>query len=204
MYRTLPLELLVPNPDNPNRISRTYAKKLRHNIEELGLYETLTVRPDPHLEGKYEVLDGHARLKVLAEIGSPNAKCDVWEVTDSQAQLFLAVLNKLKGSDVPELRMNLLFSLLQTWSKEELAGLIPETASYLAKLEKLPEELEGKEAEAPSEKTDIVVVDFYLTSSQHEVLSTALRRIAEEYDLPDSSQALVKMAELYLAQCGAS
>ena len=69
MYEELPLEALEPNPANPNRISRMFAKKLRHNIEQLGMYETLTVRPHPSTKGKFEVLNGHARLEVLNELG---------------------------------------------------------------------------------------------------------------------------------------
>lgn len=126
MYQKLPLEILVPNPRNANRISRMFAKKLRHNIEQIGMYETLTVRSHPRMKGKFDVLNGHARLEVLRKLNAPDAKCDLWEVTESQARLFLAILNRLRGSDVAELRMNLLFDLLREHSKEELATHIPD------------------------------------------------------------------------------
>ena len=65
MYEDLSLDLLVANGQNANRMSRMFAKKLRHNIEQVGLYETLTVRPHPRMKGRFEVLNGHARLEVL-------------------------------------------------------------------------------------------------------------------------------------------
>jgi len=69
MYKNLDLDLLVPHPHNVNKISRRFAKKLRHNIEQIGMYETLTVRPHPRLKGKFEVLNGHARLETLRKLG---------------------------------------------------------------------------------------------------------------------------------------
>jgi len=200
MYEELPLEALEPNPHNANRISRMFAKKLRHNIEQLGMYETLTVRPHPSTKGKFEVLNGHARLQVLNELEIPSAKCDIWKVTDSEAQLFLAILNKLRGSDVAELRMGLLLNLLREHPKEELAAHIPETVSYLTRLESLGEEPEEEKGKIPSEKPDVIIINFYLTTEQHQVVARALDRVAQEFNLPDSSQALVKLAGLYLEQ----
>jgi ParB-like chromosome segregation protein Spo0J len=85
MYIELPLEALVPHPQNANRISIMFAKKLRFNIQQVGLYETITVRPHPAEQGKFEVLNGHARLEALRSIGSETVKCDVWNVDDSNA-----------------------------------------------------------------------------------------------------------------------
>jgi len=158
MYENLPLGVLVPNPENSNRVSRSLRKKLRHNIREVGLYETLTVRPHPMMNGKFEVLNGHARLDVLREIGVTSAKCDIWEVNDSRARLFLAILNKLRGSEVPELRMSLLLKLLQEVPREQLVAHLPETASYLEQLERLPTEAERLEPEAPAGKPDVTIV----------------------------------------------
>lgn len=200
MYEKLSLQALVPNPQNANRISRMFAKKLRHNIDQVGLYKTLTVRPHPRMKGKFEVLNGHARLEVLRELGITDAKCDVWEVTESQSRLFLAILNKLRGSDVADLRMNLLFDLLREHPREELAAHVPETVSYLARLERLPEEIKKKGLKAPREKPDVIIVNFYLTSEQHHVVSRALDDIAEKFGLSDCSQALARLAELYLEQ----
>ena len=169
MYEDLPLDMLVPNPENANRVSRMFAKKLLHNIEQMGKYETLTVRPHPNMKDKFEILNGHARLEVLRALGITTAKCDVWEVTEFEGRMFLAILNRLRGSDVPELRMKLLFELLGQHSKEELAAHIPETISYLAKLEELPEAADREQARKPAEKPDVVIVDFYLTTNSAEL-----------------------------------
>lgn len=204
MYRNLSLELLVPHPENANRMSRTRAKKLRHSIEQIGKYETITVRPHPGRDGKFEVLNGHSRLEALRALGITEARCDIWNVTDSQARVFLAILNKLRGSEVPELRMSLLFGLLEELPSKELAALVPENAAYLGRIERLAEGVGEEEAEAPSATPDIVVTQFYLTREQHRVVANALEQVSGEYGLTDSSQALAKMATLYLEQSRAS
>ncbi len=137
MYREIPLDLLIRNTKTPNRISRMFSKKLGHDIERIGQYETLTVRPHPVRNGYFEVLNGNARLEVLLELGASTAKCDVWEIDDLESKLFIATLNRIQGSEAPELRMNLLLELLKDVSKEELAACIPETTGSLSQLEQL-------------------------------------------------------------------
>lgn len=198
MYENLPLEVLVPNRNNPNRISRMFSKKLRHNIEQMGMYETITVRPHPHEKGRFEILNGHVRLEVLHKLGIPTAKCDIWEVNDSQSRLFLAILNKLRGAEAPELRMNLLFELLQEIPKEELAAHIPETVSYLNGLEKLTVESKRQQTEATQERLDVIILNFYLGKEQHHLVSIAIDDILQRFGLSDSGEALAKMADIYL------
>jgi hypothetical protein len=146
------------------------------------------------------VPNGHARLDVLREIGVTSAKCDIWEVNDSRARLFLAILNKLRGSEVPELRMSLLLRLLQEVPREQLVAHLPETASYLEQLARLPEEAERLAPETPAEEPGVTIVEFYLTADQHRTVSEALERVRQRFGLADSSQALTKLAELYLQQ----
>lgn len=196
MYKELPIDVIIPNPQNSNRISKMFSKKLRHNIQQIGLYETITVRPHPFEKNKFEILNGHARLEALQNIGINKVKCDIWDVNETKAHLFLAILNKLRGSDVPELRMNLLFDLLQEYPVEELVAHIPETSSYLKKLEQLPEEVE-KKGEEEEELLDIVVITFYLPVEKHKVITDILNNIKEKYILADTSEALYKLALLF-------
>ena len=205
MYEEVALEKLLPHPQNANRLSRMFAKKLKRNIEELGKYETITVRSHPSVRGSFQVLNGHARLAVLGKLGVAKAKCDIWNVSDSQARLFLAILNRLRGSDVPELRMSLLLGLLQERSEKDLSAHIPETASSLAKVARLPEEVGREEAREVTARPDVIIVDFYLNSEEHRTVMAALDEVGREFGLTDSSQALAKLAELFLERrCAAA
>lgn len=204
MYKTLALESLVPHPENANRISKIRAKKLRHCIEQIGRYETITVRPHPEQDGKFEVLNGHSRVEALRELGITEVRCDIWDVTDLQARLFLAILNKLRGAEVRELRMSLLLGLLKELPSEDLAAYVPESAAYLERIERLAKAPASKDTESQSSTSDLVVTQFYLTREQHDALSRALEPVSEQYNLSDSSQALAKMAALCMAQVKAS
>lgn len=137
MYKEIPLELLTPNTKRPNRMSRMFSKKLRSHIKRVGRYETLTVRPHPTRKGCFEVLNGHARLDALRDLGLQTAKCDVWEMDDLESRLFLATLNRVQCSEAPELRMRLLLELLKAIPKEDIAKYVPETLNSLEQLEQL-------------------------------------------------------------------
>ena len=196
MYEEISIDEIIPHPNNSNRISKAFSKKLKHNIREIGFYETITVRQHPLEKGKYEILNGHARIDALRILGHNSVKCDIWDVGDNEASLFLAVLNKLRGSEVPELRMSLFFDLLERYTKEELVAHVPENSSYLKKLELLPEEIlkeEKEEADLP----EIAIITFYLDFSKHQVVTNILNSIKDEYGLPDSSEALYKLVLLY-------
>ncbi len=198
MYKELPLNVLVPNRNRANRVPRMYAKKLRHNIERIGFYEPLTVRPHPKLEGRFEILNGHARFEVLRALGASSVKCDIWEVNEIESRLFLAVLNKLRGEDIAELRMGLLFDLLQEIPQEELAAHVPETSSYLKKLEALRGgAIDHRDKKLPKNRGTIAL-SFYIEENQQRVISTALDDIAHRYGLSHSDTRLAKMAQLYL------
>jgi ParB-like chromosome segregation protein Spo0J len=200
MYEDIPLDALVPHAENSNRIRPVLRRKLLHNIQELGMYETLTVRPHPLLDGRFEVLNGHARLGVLRELGVDTAKCEVWDVTEPQARLFLAILNTLRGTETPELRMGILLKLLEQFPREELAAHVPESVAYLERLTRLTEADEQAEPTERGEKPDVTIVEFYLTQEEHRIVSQALESVRRRAGLADSSQALVAMARLHMAQ----
>ncbi len=197
MYKEVPLDALKAHPKSSNKISRSYGKKLRHNISETGQYEALTVRPHPTEPGQFEVLNGHARLAALRDLGAASAKCDIWEVDNAQTELFLAVLNKLHGSEVPELRMDLLLALLKQHGHEELSAHVPESKAYLARLLSLPPKNQEALKSKPGER-GIVIVSFYLSQAERDMLNRALEHIMQTAHLSDSSKALIKMTERYL------
>ena len=200
MYAELPIESLVPNPNIPNRISRRYYKRLLLNLNKSGLYETLIVRPHPQIKSKFEMINGNVRLQVLKELGFHSAKCDIWDVDDKQSRVLWVTLNKLRGSDVPEIRMKLLFGLLYDYSPKELAARLPETVKYLEQLQNLQKGFGKVKEEAIVQKPDVVFLQFYLSPGQHNLVMTVIENIIRRFKLTDSSQALIKLAEFYLTE----
>lgn len=133
----IPIDLLVEHPENSNFMNAETAQKLRRHIERTGRYEPLTVRPHPSEEGKFQVINGHNRLRVLRALNYQTAHCVVWNLDDDQTRLYLATLNRLSGSDVPERRAALLENLLTTFDVNELIALLPDDRKQIEALKRL-------------------------------------------------------------------
>lgn len=112
-------------------------EKLLKHIKRTGIYEPLTVRPHPDEQGKFQIINGHNRLRVLQTLGRKTVLCAICNVDDDEARLYLATLNRLSGNDIPERRAMLLEKLLTTFDVDELAGLVPDGRNQLEELRRI-------------------------------------------------------------------
>jgi len=208
MYQMISTRDLIPHPENSNRMSSKFMKKLEENIRKSGNYETITVRPHPEFENKFQIINGHHRVEILNKLAIEEVKCDVWKVNDSEARLLIATLNRLEGQDVPELRMSLLKNLISDYEVSELESLIPESAMQLEEILELNkqdfEELQKQITETTShfysEMPDTRILDFFLNSEQYEVIIRALEQLIEHSGLRDRNEALYELARFYTHQ----
>jgi ParB-like chromosome segregation protein Spo0J len=206
LLQDIPIDCLIPHPENSNHMTAEMLGKLRRHIERTGRYEPLTVRPHPNAEGKYEILNGHNRLRVLRAIGRDPARCVVWDVDDDQARLYLATLNRLAGRDIPERRAALLEGLLRTFDIAELSALLPDDRRQLEELERLsrlePEDLVAAGAPDKHGPSVPVILDFVLEEAEAKEVNLALDMIRASAEKEISGgQALVRLARFYLAHC---
>jgi len=88
----------------------------------------------------YQIIDGHTRFLILQELSIPEAKCEVWEVDDKTAELYLATLNRLRGTDDTKKRALLMKILKEDFGSEEFRNLVPESNRAIDGLLKLAEE----------------------------------------------------------------
>ena len=196
------VDLLVEHPENSNFMNAETTKKLRRHIERTGRYEPLTVRPHPSEEGKFQVINGHNRLRVLRALNHQTAHCVVWNLDDDQTRLYLATLNCLSGSDVPERRAALVENLLTTFDINELLTLLPDDRKQLEELKRLSQiELdELTEQTTIQEKLGVpVILSFMLEELEAKEVNLALDLIlnAEQENL-SRGRALAYLAHFYL------
>ncbi|MBU2693083.1 MAG: ParB/RepB/Spo0J family partition protein [Candidatus Eisenbacteria bacterium] len=183
--RMVPLDDLVPHPLNSNVMSEDMREKLKAHIKRTGRYPYLIVRPHPDQIGKYQVLDGHHRIDVLRELGHSEARCDIWEVDDREANLLLATLNRLEGQDVPVRRAQLLHELLGSMSVDDLAGLVPETDRQIEELHALLEfpadEVAALLDEQAEEEEKVLprVMTFVVTPDQEGIIEQAVESASD-------------------------
>jgi hypothetical protein len=190
---------------NSNFMNAETLNKLRRHIERTGRYEPLTVRPHPSEDGKFQVIHGHNRLRVLRALNYQTAHCIVWNLDDDQTRLYLATLNRLSGSDVRERRAALLENLLATFDVNELATLLPDDRKQIEELERLScLELDEFTKRATTEEKfrTPVILSFMLDESEVKEINLALDLILNtENEKLSRSQALVHLARFYLGNC---
>ena len=203
MIKRIPISQLEPHPENSNYMDADSLKKLRRHIESTGRYEPLTVRPHPSEEGKFQVVNGHHRLRVLRAIGHKEADCAVWNIDDNHARLYLATLNRLRGTDIPERRAVLIENLLKCFDADQLSGLLPDDKRQIEEIQRLAsiqlddlEELAspGKEKMKPN-----IILDFMVIEDDAKVINLALDLVIESaQDDVSRSHALVHLARHYI------
>ncbi|MFQ6034388.1 MAG: ParB N-terminal domain-containing protein [Sedimentisphaerales bacterium] len=242
--KSIPIDRLVPHPDNPNRMSRANFRKLVRNIGRTSRYEPLIVRPYPaeqqsryregaveggSLKGEafgdggcgqshpqaaleaatrrkaavdcYQIINGHHRLEALKHLGYKTVDVIVWDVDDEQADILLATLNRLGGSDVLDKKLALLRRLNQRMAAEQLAKLLPQTKKQIERLCQLTISdcrmaMERCKSQIANRNSKIFVnpVVFFLSDEQSAVVEDAL--FLAQLDIEQNTAAARKAAAL--------
>ena len=209
-FQMVDVDALVSHPGNANVMSAEFLEKLKGHIARSGRYPALVVRSLGNSQGfqdqtdKLQILDGHHRLIVLKELAHKKVRVDNWgDLTDGQAQLLVATLNRLQGQDDPDKRAELLAGLQQQLelSSAELSELLPETPDELEKLlalNDLPPELAQ-----PDDEQLALPWTVFATVEQIAVIEKAIavaadsNPIAEQGDTPQG-RALCLVAGEFL------
>jgi ParB-like chromosome segregation protein Spo0J len=135
MTKEIPVTAIEPNPKNPNSMPPTEMQKLQRHIERTGFYPPLIVRPvgGTGKDARYMMVDGWHRYLVLRDgLQLQKVTCVVADVSEAEANMMLATLNRLHGEDDPRKRAELVSDLLQEFgSVVALADLLPESANEI-------------------------------------------------------------------------
>jgi ParB/RepB/Spo0J family partition protein len=171
---SIPIVKLIPHPANPNQMSDSTFRKLVRNIERTGFYEPIIVRPHPQKKDKFQIINGHHRVKALVKLGKKEADCVVWEVDDEQTVVLLATLNRLTGSDVPAKKIELLKQLKERFDSVDLAKILPQTAKQIERLTNLKLDLVPVKFDAEMFAVPLV---FFVTAEQNKIIEQALSEV---------------------------
>lgn len=149
---------------NANKAGKRTMAKIRQSVRLFGVVENNVVRPswcigvrttDELVERKaaaafdcdewYETLSGNHRLRIYNEEKLAEVLCVVVELPDSRAKMLAQALNRLGGTDDPELLKALLKDVMQDETPADVATLLPHSERDLMKL------LDGSEDEQAPE-----------------------------------------------------
>jgi len=188
VIQSIAIDKLVAHPGNPNRMSKANFAKLVRNIERSGRYEPLIVRPAPDKPGCFQIINGHHRCQALAKLGYKTADSIVWDIDDEQADILLATLNRLGGSDELAKKLKLLKRLNKKLAAAELAKLLPQTKKQIERLTALnslawhglaggtgilPVNL-GQDGQATNTASLAVPLVFFVNDTQQQTIEAAL------------------------------
>ena len=198
------LDQLRAHPGNPNMMSPELKAKLAEHIRRTGRYPPLVVRPLGR--DRFQVLDGHQRVDVLRHLGIRTATCLVWDVTDHDALVLVATLNRLRGEDNPGRRAALVRELAAEQTLAELARLLPEDQAELEEAINFPDlDVETLVAELTAQAEREAsrgpqLFSFAIDPSDAPTVEAAIEAAASRTSgLNRRGQALVRMAEALLA-----
>jgi len=194
--KQIELTRLIAHPDNPNRMSKTTFAKLVRNIERTGRYEPLVVRPHAEKTGCFEIINGHHRCEALRKLSYKTADAIVWDIDDEQADILLATLNRLAGSDVLEKKLALIKKLTENMLTSELGKLLPQSAKQLERLKDFKLPTSPAKADA---KTFAVPLVFFVTADQQKIIEDALSivDVAGPTKAAQRAQALTEIAQSF-------
>jgi ParB-like chromosome segregation protein Spo0J len=167
----IPLDKLLPHPENPNRMSKATFEKLKRHIKQSHNYEPLIVRRHPEIEDCFQIINGHHRADTLRQIGETFADCVIWDIDDDQTRLLLATLNRLGGKDELAAKVELIKNLSEKFSSKELAKLLPDTKSAIEKLKDITKPLQQF---ADNPKLFLNTLIFFLDDEQIKIIDSAL------------------------------
>lgn len=119
LRQDIPIDLLDPNPNNPNEMDDATFNLLANNVEETGITDPLLVRPLPN--GRYRIVGGHHRLEVAKVYGFEKVPCTI--ITDpdfdEDKENFQVVrMNVIRGRMSPEKFMKMYESMNQKYTDE--------------------------------------------------------------------------------------
>ncbi len=197
IFKSIPMENLIENPNSPNRMSKPIFKKLVRNIESTGLYEPVIVRKinteNPELSTQYEIINGHSRVRALKQLGYPNVDVCIWNIGDTQTDIHLATLNRLTGSDILEKKLALLNRLSKELDAKHLAEILPFTSGQIERYRNL--ELPRKPARQDKESFAEPVV-FFVNKEQKQIIEQAIQKTTSSGKT--KSQAITQIVEAFI------
>jgi len=201
--KSISLEQLISHPKRDNHTPPEVLEKIKRHMERTGQTEAVSVYQDPYSpKGVFTILNGHTRVDIAKALGWSKIDCYILDFAPADAELALATLNTLKGTPDPQKRMDLLASLAEQFSVEELGSLLPESQAMLEDLLKLQalEQEAQEQALQDALEAEIqslpVMVTFVVSLEGKAVLDQAL----SQYPHLDAGEALVAICQMQLKE----
>ena len=172
--REMPIETLVPAEYNPRTVLRPRDpayRKLKKSLSEFGLVEPLVWNANTG-----RVVGGHARLRILRELGATTVPVSVVYLTEPREKALNILLNNHEAQGrFDRVKLAAILSELQTLPELELTGFDDSTLASLT--------LDSNPASEPESSSSTVTVTLIMARETYSQLETELDRLIRDYNL---------------------
>jgi ParB family transcriptional regulator, chromosome partitioning protein len=131
--RSLPIDLLKPNPKNPRRhFNEDEIESLANSLKAKGLLQPIMVRPTSN--GEFEIVAGERRWRAAQRAGLHVVPALVRELDDRET-LEIAIIENVQRSDLNPLEEARAYKMLQdqyAYTQQQLAEVIGKSRSHIA------------------------------------------------------------------------
>lgn len=138
--RTLPVDQLFPNPDQPRRqFDADALDELKMSIRSKGVIQPLIVRPRGTAENQYEIVAGERRWRAAQAAGVHEVPVVVREFSDEDV-LEIAIIENIQRADLNPIEEAAGYEQLMSrfgHTQEKLAQALGKSRSHIANLLRL-------------------------------------------------------------------
>jgi len=146
--RVLPIDRIVPNPDQPRRsFAEDALNELADSIREKGVIQPLIVRPDPGDGSRFQIVAGERRWRAAQRVRLHQLPVIVRDFDDTEV-LEVAIIENIQRADLNALEEALGYrQLIDRFghTQEQLATALGKSRSHIANLMRLlglPDEIQ--------------------------------------------------------------
>jgi ParB family chromosome partitioning protein len=133
--RTVPIELISPNPDQPRRsFDPEKLDDLAASIKEKGIIQPLIVRPKPNNDGAFEIVAGERRWRAAQKAKLHEIPVLVRDFDDTEV-LEVAIIENIQRADLNPVEEATGYQQLMDkfgHTQEKLAGALGKSRSHIA------------------------------------------------------------------------
>lgn len=138
--RTMPIEQVHPNPDQPRRhFSEDALAELSKSIAEKGIIQPIIVRPDPAMAGKYQIVAGERRWRAAQRAQLHDVPVIIREFDDTEV-LEVAIIENIQRSDLNAIEEALGYRQLMDrfgHTQDKLGQALSKSRSHIANMLRL-------------------------------------------------------------------
>lgn len=177
----IPIDLIDVNGWNPNAMQQSKFSILRDKIKSTGVVKQpiLVFRNGD----RFTIADGEHRYRAAAEAGHEEVPSVIVDITEEEAKIETIAMNNLRGEYIPIKMAELVVSLKETYTEEQIRSLTgmdkDEVASLSALLEVGDFSFDDVPVIAPEHKETPIPVHLVLFPQQYKEYQASLELAVE-------------------------